>query len=282
MNRVNRTVPAVLAAVILIFWKPPCFACDYPWLQGCDPGQALARRVAPPNGFERVPMPPGSFEDWLRHLPLKPGHPPVHLHDGRLKPNQDAHLAVVDIDVGPRDLQQCADAVMRLRAEFLFARQQLDRIRFNFTSGETARFSRWGEGYRPDIRGNRVTWSKAAGSDRSHGALMAYLGVVFAYAGTASLARELQPVQDLRNLQAGDVLIQGGFPGHAVIVVDLVESRALGKRAFALVQSYMPAQEIHILRNPKAPESPWYDLEFGDTLQTPEWTFHKSHVRRFP
>ncbi len=282
MTRANWTVPAVLAAMILICWEAPCLACDYPWLPSCDPDHALRRRITPPPGYERVDVPAGSFQDWLRHLPLKPGHPPVRLHDGRLKPNQGAHLAVVDIDTGARDLQQCADAVIRLRAEFLFARRQLDRIHFNFTSGERASFSRWMEGYRPGIRGNRVIWSQIAGSDRSHGALQSYLEVVFTYAGTASLARELRPVSDPQDLQVGDVFIQGGFPGHAVLVVDLVENRHAVKRAFALLQSYMPAQDMHVLRNPKAPESPWYDLEFGDTLETPEWTFHKSHLRRFP
>ena len=68
------------------------------------------------------------------------------LHDGSRKANQEAHLAVVDIDVGPRDLQQCADAIIRLRAEYLYAQQAPDRIRFSFTSGDSAPFSRWAEG----------------------------------------------------------------------------------------------------------------------------------------
>ena len=78
-------------------------------------------RFSAAGGLTRVAVAPGSFGDWLRHLPLLPPGAPVHLFDGRLKPRQDVHAAVVDLDVGTRDLQQCADAVMRLRAEYLFA-----------------------------------------------------------------------------------------------------------------------------------------------------------------
>lgn len=43
--------------------------------------------------------------------------------------------AVIDIDVEKRDLQQCADAVMRLRAEWLWSIGTKDRIAFNYTGG---------------------------------------------------------------------------------------------------------------------------------------------------
>jgi hypothetical protein len=91
---------------------------------------------------------PGSFEDWLRHLPLKKGKPPVYLYNGRLKENQSAHYAVIDIDVGNSDLQQCADALIRLRAEYLYSIGDFSSIHFKFTSGHNAEYSRWREGYR--------------------------------------------------------------------------------------------------------------------------------------
>ena len=74
---------------------------------------------------------------------------------------------------------------------------------------------------------------------------------VFAYAGTYSLAHELKPAP-LATLQIGDVFIKGGFPGHAVLVADVVENAQTGEKRFLLVQSYMPAQEMHVLKNPAA------------------------------
>jgi hypothetical protein len=256
--------------------------CPYSWKTACDSETALAERIPEPPGYEREPVDSGTFAAWLRRLPLLPGRPPVRLHDGRLKLNQKAHAAVVDIDVGRRDLQQCADAVMRLRAEYLFAVGREAKIGFRFTSGDACPFSRWARGERPVVRGSRVTWARPAGPDVSHASLRRYLDVVFTYAGSASLERELAPLGPGEELRAGDVFIQGGFPGHAVLIVDTARRLSDGARAFLLVQSYMPAQQIHLLRNPgSATLGPWYAVDFGETLQTPEWGFSRTDLRRF-
>jgi hypothetical protein len=255
-------------------------ALGYPWLSASANGDALAARFPPPPGLVREDVTPGSFGEWLRGLPLKPGRPEVRLFDGRLKGNQEAHAAVVDIDVGERDLQQCADAVMRLRAEYLFASGHAARVAFRFTSGHPAEFARWARGERPAVKGSSVRWAPAAAADASHASFRRYLDAVFTYAGSSSLARELHPVEASR-LAAGDVFVRPGFPGHAVLVVDTARDPRSGQRVFLLVQSYMPAQEIHVLRNPGTAGA-WYPLDFGDTLVTPEWTFNRGELRRFP
>jgi hypothetical protein len=39
---------------------------------------------------------------------------------------------------------------------------------------------------------------------------------------------------------------------------------------------------MHILRNPNdAKLSPWYPVDFGDTLRTPEWTFRRTDLKRW-
>ena len=44
----------------------------------------------------------------------------------------------------------------------------------------------------------------------------------------------------------------------------------------------MPAQDMHVLRNPAAGnDNPWYGLDFGETLRTPEWTFKSTDLQRF-
>lgn len=253
----------------------------YPWQAQGESVENISERFTPPDGFERIVVSPGSFADWLRHLPLKPDQTPVYLYDGRLKPNQRVHRAVIDIDTGDSDLQQCADAVMRLRAEYLYSQQAYDRIRFNFTSGDTARYSSWRAGQRPEVSGNQVRWKTSANADDSYDNFRNYLDSVFMYAGTASLSKELRPRKP-QDIQIGDVFIKGGFPGHAVIVVDMAKDPVSGKKAFLLAQSYMPAQDIHILKNPLSRGgSPWFELPSRGKLHTPEWDFKLSELKTF-
>ena len=106
-----------------------------------------------------------------------------------------------------------------------------------------------------------------------------YLGFVFVYAGTYSLKKELLPVSPNDPIRAGDVFIQGGFPGHTVIVVDVAENDRK-ERIFLLAQSYMPAQDMHVLAGKNA-KDPWYRFPVGDVLETPEWTFAPARRMRF-
>jgi hypothetical protein len=107
---------------------------------------------------------------------------------------------------------------------------------------------------------------------------------VFAYAGTYSLERELKPVS-VSDIKIGDVFIKGGFDGtgHAILVADMAENATTGEKRFLLVQSYMPAQEMHVLKNPGATDgTPWYTAAFTGPLVTPEWTFSEDSLRRWP
>lgn len=230
-------------------------ALAYLWLH--TSADDLASRFVPPPGAQRVTLDEGSFGDWLRHLPLLPAGTAVLLYDGTQKPRQDVHAAVVDLDVGTRDLQQCADAVMRLRAEYLRSRKL--PVVFHPDPGKP-RELRW-----------------------SGGPFDKYLVRLFAEAGTASLAAELRPV-GARAIAPGDVLIQGGYPGHAVLVLDAAVAPD-GRRYLLLGQSYMPAQQFHVLKNLGAPAlTPWFEEATldGSGLTTPEWRpFLRRDVRRF-
>lgn len=121
-----------------------------------------------------------------------------------------------------------------------------------------------------------VRTTKANGS---YQAFRQYLDVVFSYAGTMSLSKELARVPTVRGVLPGDVFIKGGFPGHAVIVLDVAE-RADGDRVFLLAQSYMPAQQMHVLRGPND-GSPWYRATDDAPLRTPEWEFAPHALHRF-
>ncbi len=167
----------------------PALLCLFAGL-AWSPGQAqqvLVERFSPPPGTSRVPAAPGTFAHYLRQLTLKPTGTPVLLHNGRPKSRQDVHVAVLDIPVGTRDLQQCADAVIRLRAEHLHRQGRHKDIRFHFTNGFLAEWDRWRLGERIAVSGNTVRW--VAGGDRNDRPenLRAYLDQVFIYAGTRSL-----------------------------------------------------------------------------------------------
>jgi len=254
----------------------------YNFVSNYDPKQCIAERIAVPAGFKRAEAAKGSFADWLRHLPLKPGRPQVHLYNGKLKADQQVHYAVVDIDVGNTDLQQCADAVMRMRAEYLYSVKEYERLHFNFTNGTSVGFKKWSEGYRTVIKGNAVSWVKSAAPAADYKTFKSYCSTVFTYAGTSSLSKEMKPVANVKDVQIGDVFIMGGFPGHAVLVVDVCENKATGEKLFMIQQSYMPAQEIHILKNyTNAALSPWYSVKFSGDLETPQWTFKQDQLMRF-
>lgn len=205
----------------------------------------------------------------------------MHYYSGEEKSNKVA-AAVLNFDVGNKDLQQCADAVMRLRAEYLYKTKQYELLHFNFTSGFKADYSKWRSGYRISVKGNNVSWVKTTKESESYKSFRDYLDVVFTYAGTASLTKELKQIT-LSQMQIGDVFIKGGSPGHAVIVVDMAVNPKTNKKLFMIAQSYMPAQDIHVLINQnKSVISPWYDLvESAEDVETPEWTFDKNQLKRF-
>lgn len=244
-------------------------------------GATLETRILPPVEYERSPAATASFAHYLRQLPLKPHGAPVLYYNGQAKDKAGVHVAVVDLPIGKKDLHQCADAVMRLRADYLWNQQQYQKIHFNLTNGFRVDYSEWMKGKRVAVEGNRTWWKQSAAPGNTPEGFWRYLEFVFTYAGTLSLARELKPVP-VEQLEAGDVFIQGGSPGHAVIVVDKAIHPRSGKVLFLLAQSYMPAQEIHILQNPlNKAISPWYEANPGEILYTPEWSFKDGDLKRF-
>src|SRR6187401_1164102 len=93
------------------------------------------KEIPPPEGFQRVAVSENTFADWLRSIHLKQDNH-VYLYDGTLKKDQSAQFAVLDIPVGNKNLQQCADAVIRLRAEYLFTKKRFNEIMFSDDNGK--------------------------------------------------------------------------------------------------------------------------------------------------
>lgn len=246
-----------------------------------ESGTTIQTRFLPPKGFKREVVPLNSFAGYLRELPLKKHGSDVLLYNGKRKENQNAHIAVVDKAILKLDLQQCADAVIRCRAEYLFKTRQYDKITFNFTNGFKADYLKWREGQRVKLEGSNVKWVKSAKPDSSEKCFNDYLKVVYNYCGSLSLSKQLKQ-KPFSKLNIGDVLLIGGSPGHAELVVDKVINLKTNEFKFLLLQSYMPAQEMQILKNNNDNDnSPWYSSLTDYEIGTPEYMFTIENVYSF-
>ncbi len=251
---------------------------DYEYIN--PEGVTLESRIRPPEGYVRVEAGDDDFVTFMRKQELKPHGSPVLLYNGREKGNQAAQAAVFSIDVGNSDLQQCADSIIRLYGEYYWSIGEYDKIGFHLTNGFYMDYLNWRNGNRIQVEGNKVRWVKTKSYDDSYECFREYLRNVMIYAGTLSLEEECTSI--IKNeIQAGDMLIRGGSPGHCVLVVDVAENPA-GERCYLLAQGYMPAQEFHVLKNPSSGENPWYNEEdFKETIRTPEYTFYEENIKRW-
>ena len=243
-------------------------------------GTTLETRILPPEGFNRVEQEDGSLGAFVRNFSMKPDGAKVHHYDGTEKYNQSVHVAVFDLSLENRDLQQCADSVMRMYGEYYWHTEQYEKIAFHFTNGFLAEYTKWRDGYRIVVEGNDVSWTKSKVYDDSYQCFLSYMQIVFSYAGTLSMESETVPI-DMNDMQIGDVFLSGGSPGHVVMVVDVCENEA-GEKAFLLAQGYMPAQDFHVLKNPENEYNPWYyaeDLTYP--FRTPQYTFYEGSLKRY-
>jgi hypothetical protein len=205
--------------------------------------------IQPPQGYFRNPVDQHSFAGFLRAFELSDDNT-VYYYNGRKKPDQESHYAVLKLNIGNKDLVQCADAIMKLR--MLFLRSQQKDIAFYDT-----------EHHEYKIAAPYNDWDK-------------YMDRVFSMCGTMSLSMQLHQ-KDVSTLEIGDVLIKGGFPGHAEIVVDVVENKN-GHKKFMLAQGYMPAQSMHIVTNLNDNGSPWFDINETEFL-TSGYTFYRNQLK---
>jgi hypothetical protein len=212
-------------------------------LSSFNPPDNVLTRFPTPAGYTQQKITPGSFAEWLQKLPLKPAGTHTKTYTGAIARTDIETAAVVDISVGKQDLQQCADVVMRLRGEYLYQAKRYNEISFNFVSGFKCDYIHYANCYRYS---NDHLVLKAK-KDYSYPTFMRYMELVFAYAGTLSLEKELHKVADPNELKAGDVFIHGGSPGHCFIVMDVVENSHHQKQ-FLLAQSFMPAQNLQVLQ----------------------------------
>jgi len=234
----------------------------YAWYRRLRSKNMLLNRIAPPKGYSRIAVNKGSFADWLRHLPLRKPKTKVYYYNDEEKHTQEIHRAVIDIDVSEGDLQKSEDAVIRLRAEYLFAQKRYDEISFITINEDTLLLTDIAE--QPTYKEFRK-----------------YLNELAAQNSPYSFAESLA-FTTLGALKIGDVFVQPADPGHAAIVVDLAENEDR-QRVFLLAQAFTPAQDIHILKNFDNTQTfqTWYPTNFATMLYTPEWEFTINDLMKF-
>ncbi|WP_179321261.1 DUF4846 domain-containing protein [Winogradskyella helgolandensis] len=240
----------------------------------------IASRVNIPEGYKRVNYTEGSFEAYLRSYKLKAFGSKIINYDDTNYFWQGGHIGVLEIPVPKNGLQQCADALIRIRSEYLWDNNRKNEIGFNFTSGHYCSWTKYAEGYRPKINGNKVTFHKTASANISKDNFYKYLNLIYMYSGTLSLYNELEAVK-AKDLKIGDMLIKGGSPGHIVMVADEVVN-AQGEKLFLLCQGNTPAQSVHLVKNLEdSAISPWYQLEDDTAISVSNYRFSSSKFVRF-
>ena len=241
-------------------------------------GNTVLERFIPPKDYKRSVSEEGGFASFLRTYILEPDGTPVYYFDGKRK-GGEGHAAVFSMEVGEEDLQQCADSIMRIYAEYLYKNGKYDRISFHFVDGFVCDFSHWSQGYRVKFSGDTPNWQKTADPDLGEESFKKYLRIVFAYSSTLSMEKEARSVL-LSDIQAGDIFIKAGSPGHVVMVVDVCKN-ADGEKAFLLAQGFMPAQSFHVIKNPKHPNDPWYyEKEITYPFITQNYSFPEESLMR--
>lgn len=241
----------------------------------------IKSRVNLPKGYSRVNYPKGTFEDYLCNYKLKAFGSKIINYDDTEYFWQQGHIGVLEIPVPKNGLQQCADALIRIRSEYLWDNNRKGEIGFKFTSGHYCSWEKYAEGYRPKIKGNKVSFHKTASANHSKENFYKYLNLIYMYSGTLSLYNELEQITEVKNLKIGDMLIRGGSPGHIVMIADEAKNKN-GDKLFLLFQGNTPAQSVHLVKNLEDDEiSPWYDLKMNAQIPVSNYTFGSSKFVRF-
>lgn len=215
-----------------------------------------------PKDFIRT-KPFNEFASFINHLPLKSDKLKARLYDGTEKLNEYVYVGVLDLPQPKNNVQYNGNAILRLRAEFLYKTKQFDKINFKTSS-------------RQELK----SFLEFAGDDLSSKKFNEYLEYLLYNVNPSHLHHHLISVP-LKEMQIGDVLIQRSQSrGHAAIVMDMASDNN-GNKLFLLAHAFYPGQDIYIASNLENDViNPWYPLKDGPIV-TPEWRFMPNDLMRF-
>jgi len=240
-----------------------------------DPsGVTVLTRFNPPEGYTRVPAEEGSFAAWLRELPVRPDGTGVYLKDSTAR-EEDVHAAVLAMDIAKYGLMETTDALLRLRAEYLYEQGDYEKISFTFLSGFVFEFTKWADGQRVEVDGNKVKWVDGGEPSDDHDALIAYLKTLFIYSNASAIKSD---VQDSADSSPGKIFLD---TGNGALIIDAAQG-ADGDILVMLCQGGTPVQDIFILKNALEPAiSPWFRIPQNGQIITPDLVYVKSSLKQF-
>jgi len=211
-----------------------------------------------PESYKRIAK--TNYHKWLINKEIKVEE--VKTYDGYIIYGLgDYYAAKFDYNIGKRDLHQCADAAMYFRAWYHFNEGNINKIAFTFTDG--TRYS-----YNKFLKQKKLS--------NTFNSFNKYMTVIWSYAGTWSINKYDTIPVSVNNISAGDIFVIGGFPGHAITVVDIIENEC-GDKKIMISQSFMPAQDHHILLNPKS-NTVWFDI---NEVRNTGFGFTEDNLKRF-
>lgn len=262
MKRISRIIIGLLLvvgiiALVIFVWE------EYGIEKSNPNSYATIGNIPTPTGFDRIDGDDPKYTKFLRSLPLKPKGATLKYYWGGIADLQELNYAVVDLPL-LSNAEQCADVCMRLRAEYLYQIGNYSNISFLAANGNILSYE----------------------GETSKETLEKYLCNVFRVANTYSLRRQMDQ-RDLDDIQPGDVFV---YPadnnrfGHAVMVADVAQDQKTGTKGIMLIEGFMPARSIHVMRNMQDPSvSPWFILDNeSDTLTFSIFQFKSTDLRCFP
>jgi len=224
----------------------------------------ICNYFTPANGYERKEV--DKFGVFYRIFAIVITEGILHTGE-KLNGFGSKYAAIFDYPIGKKDLHQCADAAIYMRTTFLnggLGMRKPSEIKWHYTDGTNL-------SYQDFLNKNNLENGKEG--------FFSYMENIFIYAGTWSIENYDTKSVSIEKLKIGDMMVEGGFPGHIVSIVDIIEND-IGEKLYMLSQSFMPAQSNHILLDDDG--DVWFDLnKYDDIIPTPDWTFNKNSFRRF-